>query len=359
MKLRERKPRESQNNSSSPTSNGRPSKNGYKSRKKNDVPKKSPKTTIENKPVTTKKQSKKTLSTNSSPKSVKSSPNTSSKSSRPSRSKNNENVINTTSAINPLKKSCSTSPKKTEAPKLTSVSSDNLVKKSSSKIQSNKKTQNLSSKPAENLSKKTLKRFNSDISDDLPTFRKVASNKRPKQTEEFKKYGVIVPSIDEIIADQKHLSSYKIQVEEAQTLKEPTFKMPNSPKKGKEDEAYLDCKHLTLEDISEQFKTNILFLSNIMKGQTPSDRHRRYYDKKNHINKFTEKDLTYSTSTIVFTFEQLDHMITLMQEEFDPEGDRTCYFFKVLLPELCLKIFMDIHDMNKREANGYLNNRPV
>lgn len=353
MKLRERKPKESQNNSSSPISNGSLSKNGYKSRKKNEAPKKSPKTTTENKPVTAKKYNKKSLSTNSSSKSVKSSPNTSSKSSRPSRSKNNENVNN------PLKKSCSTSPKKPEASELISVSTDNLVKKSNSKIQSNKKSQNLSSKPAENPRKKTLKRFNSDISDELPTFRKAAPNKRPKQTEEFKKYGVIVPSIDEIMADQKHLSSYKIQVEEAQTLKEPTFKMPSSPEKGKDDEVYLDCKHLTLEDISEQFKKNILDLSNIMKGQTPSDRHRRYYDKKNHVNKFTEKDLTYSTSTIVFTFEQLDHMITLMQEEFDPEGDRTCYFFKVLLPELCLKIFMDIHHMNKREANGYLNNRPV
>lgn len=208
-----------------------------------------------------------------------------------------------------------------------------------------------------NLKKKKFDSDNNDAKKQSLSVKGQAPCKRPKKIKACKTYGVLVPSIDEIIADQKCFSKYKIQVEKAQALEAPIMKMPNIPMKYKDEETYLDCKHLTLEDINEQFKKNLSFLSGILKGHTPSDRHQQYNDKMNRIHKFT--NLTFSTSTIVFGFEQLDLIISLLHEEFDPLYKKTCYIFKVLLPELCLKIFMDIHNMNKTDAISYLDKRPV
>lgn len=213
-----------------------------------------------------------------------------------------------------------------------------------------------------NKSSKTLKRYNSGSSDELPTFKDKTIQKKQKQSETFKKYGVIVPSLDEIVADQTKFVTYKIQVEEAQALREPTFKMPFSPEKMNhlEEEGSLDCKHLPLTAITNYFNDDLPFLRDIINGKQFSDRHKRYLNKNlNKNNYLTANDLTYNTSTIVFTFEQLDHIISLMHTEFDPEEKETAYFFKVLIPELCLKIFMKTHNMNKRKAIKYLEIRPL
>lgn len=228
------------------------------------------------------------------------------------------------------------------------------VEKSSEKVISDvKRSSKRSGKP-------TLNRFNSESSDELPTFKKKTLRTRTTQTESFKKYGVIVPSLDEIVAAQQEFSNYKTRVAEAQTLREPTFKMLSSPQKSNlSEDKLLDCKHLTIEEVTKYFKNNLPLLRDIINGKKYCDRHRRYFDKKNKLDVLTTRDLTYSISTIVFNFEQVDHMITLMRNEFDPDDHKTSYFFKVLVPELCLKIFMEVYNMNKREATTYLENRPI
>ncbi|XP_050296682.1 uncharacterized protein LOC126736396 [Anthonomus grandis grandis] len=214
--------------------------------------------------------------------------------------------------------------------------------------------------------KKSLSRFNSASSDELPSYvtkkpSGTVRKRKAKQPDSFQKYGAHLPSAEELITTQNQLSSYKNQVQEAQHVREPLFKSLCTPEKVKDIQPLplLDCKHLSLEDIDRYFEDNITFLSQIITGKIYSDRHKRYYDKENVQDIQTAANLTCSTSTIVFSFEQLDKMIALMREKFDPKDLNTSYSVKVLVPELCLRIFMDVHGMNKREANRYLLNRPI
>ncbi|KAL1490721.1 hypothetical protein ABEB36_013370 [Hypothenemus hampei] len=193
-------------------------------------------------------------------------------------------------------------------------------------------------------------------SDDLPLFRKKL--KIHERSESFKKYGVKVPSIDEILDEKNKLVDYKKKVEEALLIEEPSFSVAFTPKKTPK-EPLLDCKNLSLPEITTYFTNNISYLSDIIKGIQDSDRHRLYYNKNNETKRSSMKDLTINTSTIVFTFDQLDHILNLMRDEFDPKGTNTQYFFQVLLPELCLKIFMKEHKMTKSRAIKYLDQRPV
>ncbi|KAH1022328.1 hypothetical protein HUJ04_011749 [Dendroctonus ponderosae] len=193
---------------------------------------------------------------------------------------------------------------------------------------------------------------NEDIEERL-----LASPKRnTDQSEAFKRYGVIVPSIEEMLAEKNNLVSYRQHVEEAQKIDEPTFVWPSLPKREQFCEPMLDCKSLTLDELTEQFNLNVSFLAGISGGKTYSDRHQRYHNSNQWQHKFTLRDLTYNTSTIVFSFEQVDHLATLIDGGFP---DQSKYVFQVLLPELCLKIFMNQHDMSKLQAKKYLDMRPV
>lgn len=209
-------------------------------------------------------------------------------------------------------------------------------------------------KSSKNPQKAKSKLKNEDIEEQVspPKRRKCSTF----QSEAFKRYGVIVPSIEEMLAEKSNLVSYKRHVEEAQMIAEPVFVWPTLPKPEPFSEPMLDCKNLTPDELTEQFKLNVGFLAGIHAGKSFSERHQRYHNASQWRHKFTLNDLTYNTSTIVFSFEQVDHLATLIDKRFP---DQSKYVFQVLLPELCLKIFMNQHDMSKLQAKKYLDKRPV
>ncbi|XP_030752485.1 uncharacterized protein LOC115879686 [Sitophilus oryzae] len=264
-----------------------------------------------------------------------------------------------------------TPPRQTNLNQWLSTGADNneRVKKKRIAIESLKKPLSITTSPLKTgrvsrpkrTTKPTLKRFNSGGSDDLPIFNKKSPRKREKQSESFKKYGVSVPSVNQVMSDVKNLTQYKGTVNEVKDLREPKAKKPSPPakKQTKKKQHWLDCKHLSLEEITEKFDENVTYLESILTGKLFSERHKIFHKKKVGTNILSKKDLTYNTSTIVFTHEQVDHIVALMEEKFDHDHTKSAYFFKVLLPEFCLKLFMDVHEMSRRQATNYLDERPI
>ncbi|KAG5877277.1 hypothetical protein JTB14_038313 [Gonioctena quinquepunctata] len=212
---------------------------------------------------------------------------------------------------------------------------------------------------------KSIKRTDSSDSCDLPTFKSLKKTKKTRTEDEASliKYGVLLPTVDEIIQDQKDLEKYKNQVESFRPLYDTSFELSFSTKNQNRtpnvSQTILDCKMLSLSQVTDHFRANVEFLSDIFHNKVPNERHARYYDKNTKAITLTTRDLSYNTSMIVFTFEQKEHMVNLLKEEFDPNDNMTHYFFQVLLPELCLKIFMDTHEMSYEDALIYLDERPV
>lgn len=171
----------------------------------------------------------------------------------------------------------------------------------------------------------------------------------------FLKYGINVPSFEKIIQEHKKTEKYKKYLE---NIVLPSCTDAYSPLEKIEDgdnyDEVLDCKHLTLEKIRQAVKRNIKYLKRIYSREQYSERHESFL--KQHNLSFDENDLRYNTSTITFTYEQNREMVKILEKEF---GDNVPYFFMVLLPELCLKIFMEEHNMSYEEAVEYLEQRPA
>nr|XP_023019572.1 uncharacterized protein LOC111508340 [Leptinotarsa decemlineata] len=225
------------------------------------------------------------------------------------------------------------------------------------------KTPNIQRKSSCN-SKKTMNRTDSSDSCDLPTFKPMKKSKiNKKDKESFIKYGVSIPTIDEILKDQKDLQNYKTQVESFKPMCDKSFELPfcvkNLNTSPVVDTLVLDCKGLSLKDVTKCFRSNVGYISDIFHGRVYNERHDRYNNINTKVFTLTTKDLSYNTSMIVFTFKQIEHMLSLLGKEFDTKDNKTHYFFQVLLPELCLKIFMDTHGMSREEAVLYLDERPV
>lgn len=165
----------------------------------------------------------------------------------------------------------------------------------------------------------------------------------------YKKYGVNVPSISSIMQDiedtNKFVASIKKLENCAVVLKtnfEKTFV-------NKEDnKVILDCKHISDEEITSAFEKNLSYITEIFKGIRYSKRHDLFQ---------TNANLIHNTSMITFTLQQKGILMRLMRQTFG--NAYVDYFLKVLLPELCLKIFMDEHKMTNEEAVKYLAERPV
>ncbi|KAK5639046.1 hypothetical protein RI129_011538 [Pyrocoelia pectoralis] len=123
----------------------------------------------------------------------------------------------------------------------------------------------------------------------------------------------------------------------------------------------LDCKHITKEELEMQLEKHYQFVHDIFHAISKSERHEKYKDRKYHSMSSSQDSLTYNTSMITFSYEQKEIMLSYLYKKFDNNEfhTQTDYFFKVLLPELCTKIFMDIHNMSKDEAVAYLDRRPA
>ncbi|EEZ97488.2 hypothetical protein TcasGA2_TC011327 [Tribolium castaneum] len=188
----------------------------------------------------------------------------------------------------------------------------------------------------------------------------VKKKKSLQRSFSFEKYGVSVPSFEKIVTDQKNFDQYRRSVEQLDVFDEDILQKNLGIDSLKEDnfmEELLDCKHLTSKDLKKAFERHKDTLDAIMEGRKYSDRHRAFHQSGNNIS--SAKSLFCSNSVIVFSEQQKEVLLDLMKSEFDQEDKMDSYFFKVLLPELCLIIFMEEHKMSKRSANEYLNKRPL
>lgn len=199
-----------------------------------------------------------------------------------------------------------------------------------------------------------------DDTEDLPCFKEQTKKPSKKRKTAVKKRKNVKPVWQQLLHDAKELEEYKIKVAKARELVaeddcEEDNWLPFTVKKKSIQPAppILDCKQLTLEEIKKYFEKNICLLMNIMSGEHYCKRHSDF--KQKHLQNLDY--LTVSFSMIAFSFEQVHKMANLMSECFDPENKKDEYFFKVLIPELCLKIFADVHNMSEEEAADYLKNR--
>jgi len=177
----------------------------------------------------------------------------------------------------------------------------------------------------------------------------------------FDKYGISTPSVEEILEYQKNLESQLKCIDDFDAQYEPQECVEFNIEEPKA-LVMLDCKHLTNEEINKAFDENYQYVYDIFHGIRHSARHERF-KKENVQDQFTSKDLKYNTSTITFSDEQKQLLLSRLDKKFNQDeilcSNTTRYFFKVLLPELCTKIFMDVHNMTFEEATKYLDNRSV
>ncbi|RZC43275.1 hypothetical protein BDFB_011938, partial [Asbolus verrucosus] len=172
----------------------------------------------------------------------------------------------------------------------------------------------------------------------------------------FETYGIVIPSYEKILEDQKKFEEHKNQVKIFDAFDDKILEKSFNIECLKEVEKFsgdiLDCKHLSLVELSDGFNKHIATLRDIMNEKKFSERHNRYHQKNKANDGFSMRDLRCSTSAVVFTQEQKDHMLDLMRIDLDPEDKLTNYFFQVLLPELCLLLFMDCHNMSRKKATS-------
>ncbi|KAK9679377.1 hypothetical protein QE152_g40081 [Popillia japonica] len=184
------------------------------------------------------------------------------------------------------------------------------------------------------------------------------SNKKslePKKcSNSFRKYGIYVPSYQDILNEKEKYDKYAELVESLtkMVVPLPEIKMHDydrQPRKIK----VLNCKHLSKEDLFRAYEKNIKYLDDIISGNSFSERHEKYKSVA------AREELTYNTSMITFTNEQKQLLVTDLCEKYGETSALSDYYFKVLLPELCLKIFMDEHSMSREAATEYLDCYPV
>lgn len=194
---------------------------------------------------------------------------------------------------------------------------------------------------------------------DLPSFQIGGST--GKRSQLYKKYGVRIPTVREVLQEQKELKEYKKILENIQDMNETNLNISFSPVKSprKRREKILDCKDLSEEKLLKSIRTNLKYLSDIINEQVFNERHRKYYAKHKTNLTCGINSLKYNSSTIVFTYGQIEFMLIKLRKYLDPEDKLTEYFLQVLLPELCLKIFMATHKMSYEQAVVYLDSRPI
>lgn len=174
----------------------------------------------------------------------------------------------------------------------------------------------------------------------------------------YQKYGVRVPSINSILKDIKDNKQFQANVN---NLKFDDYTVVHSNfeeiLQNKCNRNIFDCKHMSDEAITEAFEKNLSYMEEICNGTRYSKRHELFHRQKSVSTSFIEKNLIYNTSMITFTQEQKKILLKMMIKTFTQL--HMDYFFKVLLPELCLKIFIDEHNMTNEEAVNYLRECPV
>ena len=172
----------------------------------------------------------------------------------------------------------------------------------------------------------------------------------------FERYGILLPTFEDIMEQRKKLENDKKILQDilpkigtalpkrpSVKIKQPKIKM-------------LDCKHMTEKEIANAFEKNLNHLRDIRSEKIYCERHERFKTERN-VNALSANSLTYNTSMIVFKLQQKKALAEMIERHF--QGECVDYYFKVLLPELCLRIFMDTHALSPSKAIEYLDERPV
>ncbi|CAH0560248.1 unnamed protein product [Brassicogethes aeneus] len=257
------------------------------------------------------------------------------------------------------------SPKKSFIPQSNKITNWCSKEKLLKDLENNRETlKNLKKKPMSKSLEDDFKKSSKSKSQE-DDFEKPKSKKKPiklTRTDSFEKYGVLMPTLDDILEDKKKLDTQKQKLQEARQIEDISLDLTFSLNKSADNEVgkenILGCKHLTNPELTDLFNKNKCYLSEIISGEKYSERHSRFHNYNVKYD-LTTKDLTYNTSMIVFSHDQIEHMMNLLSENFDPDDKLTQYFFKVLLPEFCTKVFMDVHNMSQEETLMYLETRPL
>lgn len=185
---------------------------------------------------------------------------------------------------------------------------------------------------------------------------KIKSPKKHGMSSSYLRYGVKIPSFNNIMKKCAEAEEY-IKSVEANKLESYTemCQYKNQTKTVDKNREILDCKHLTLKEIQKAFERNLTYIKQIQSGEVHSERHDAFLKQQHQVHFNKQDDLRCDTSTITFSDKQIWEMLKMLKSEFD---NKTQYFLMVLLPELCLKIFMEEHEMSHDEALEYLRELP-
>lgn len=185
------------------------------------------------------------------------------------------------------------------------------------------------------------------------------TNRKPSKkrtlNSSYLRYGIRVPSFETIMKECEKTDKYAKSLKENKLEDYIEVCGCKNIAKVKKKEKILDCKHLTLKEIGKAVKRSLAHISRIQSGEVYSARHSAFCNWNQHDDFNINNDLRCDTSTIAFSDEQIRVMLKMLEKEF---GDKIHYFLMVLLPELCLKIFMEVHNMSHDDAVHYLQERP-
>lgn len=181
-----------------------------------------------------------------------------------------------------------------------------------------------------------------------------------------RKLDKLVPKVEDILLSMEKENKFK-QIQEL--IDKSSHKFINNLPEKKVDEneknernKVYNCKHLTQKNLERMFQKNVEFLDNIFHGKVYNERH-ELFQQGSLLNNFTDNDLRVNETTSVFTDEQLIYIVSLFRNRYDNGNiyKYSDYYFKVLLPEFCLKTFMDYHYQFKKKetAMEYLKSLPV
>lgn len=188
---------------------------------------------------------------------------------------------------------------------------------------------------------------------------KVATKKQEKKKNDLLcKDVVIIPSYEKIMADIRKYDEYREMVQKLVKFDDSIFIKPMSndcllPKVS--DVKALDCKHLSFEQLKASFKSHKDLLRDIFIGA----RYNKSHELFETMGRQQKANVNAGATFLTLTQEQIDYLLDLLKAEFDPKTNRLLYFFQVLLPHLCLLIFMDEHKMSEKEAKLYFDKMPI
>lgn len=183
-------------------------------------------------------------------------------------------------------------------------------------------------------------------------------SKEPKGAILFDKCGIKSPCFENIL-DRKQDLTHKKERLNNMCLKE--LAVTESVEQSKETDSdilslkMLDCKHLSSQDLLNAFNTNLKYITDIVSSNRQQDHNRHSLVHKLKLMKYP-KNLARSTSMTTFDYKQKQQLLKLLQEQF---CESTPSFLTQLLSEMCLKIFMDVHNMSFKNAVEYLHKHCV